>query len=80
MPVCSLATYKETGKGLLLADALVHDYHSKCELYRSGVCSGLRSYWSVRLSRRQLGMVLRTSRNVALKIVLRSGPSDLPVL
>ena len=27
-----------------------------------------------------VGMVLRTSRNVALKIVLRSGPSDLLML
>ena len=28
----------------------------------------------------QLGMALRTSWNVDLKILLRSGPSDLPVL
>ena len=50
-----------TPKGLLVANALVHDYHSKCELYRSGVCSGLRSYWSVRLSRRVQGPLSRLS-------------------
>ena len=61
MPVCSYATYKETGKGLLLADALVHDYHCKCDLYRSGVCSGVRSYWTVRLSRRVQGPLSRLS-------------------
>ena len=68
MPVCSLATYKETGKGLLLADALVHDYHSKCELYRSGLCCGLRSYWTVRLSKRVQGPLSRLSVAVSMCI------------